>query len=359
MAIHFHTLKVKEVRHETPDCVSVAFDIPKTLQAEFLFTQGQNITLRKIINGEEVRRSYSVCTAPMDNELRVAIKQVNGGLFSTYANTELKKGDELEVLPPAGSFYTVLSPAQKKNYMAFAAGSGITPVISIIKTTLKTEPGSRFTLVYGNRSQGSIIFFEELEQLKNRYMNRFNLVQVLSREKTDIPLHFGRIDENKLTALSRTTDMEQVDEFFLCGPEEMIFCVKDFLTNRGVDAGKIHFELFSTTGSKKKNTANAGGETESGPQSHITIKLDGREFSFLLPMNSELTVLEAALKQGSDLPYACKGGMCCTCKARLLEGKVKMDVNYALDHEEVERGYILTCQSHPTTEKIVVDFDVK
>lgn len=359
MAIHFHTLKIKEVRRETPGCVSVAFDIPETLQKEFAFIQGQNITLKKMINGEELRRSYSVCTAPEENELRVAIKQVDGGLFSTFANSELKKGDELEVMAPTGNFYTELKPDQCKHYMAFAAGSGITPVISIIKTTLKREPGSRFTLVYGNRNRNNIIFFEELEQLKNRYMERFNLMQVLSREKTDIPLHFGRIDQQKLDDISHIVDYAKVDEFFLCGPEEMIFCIKDYLTVRGTDAKQIHFELFSSSASRQKQIAQTAGEKESGPQSHITIRLDGREFSFQLPMNSELSVLEAALQQGSDLPYACKGGMCCTCKARLLEGEVMMDVNYALEDEEVEQGYILTCQSHPTTEKIVVDFDVK
>lgn len=359
MAIHFHTLKVKDVRRETPQCVSVAFDIPETLKQEFVFVQGQNIVLRKTINGAEVRRSYSVCTSPVDKELRVAIKQVEDGLFSTWANTELKPGDELEVMPPSGNFYTELNPAQKKQYMAFAAGSGITPVISIIKTTLHTEPQSQFTLIYGNRNRGNIIFFEELEQLKNRYMERFNLVQVLSREKTDIPLHFGRINHDKMNELAGAINITAADEYFLCGPEEMIFCVRDFLTGKGVDARKIHFELFTSAGTQKKKTATAGDTENNGPQSEVTIKLDGREFSFMLPMNSELTVLEAALQQGSDLPYACKGGMCCTCKARLLEGEVDMDVNYALDHEEVERGYILTCQSHPKTEKIVVDFDVK
>lgn len=359
MAIHFHTLKVTDVRRETPGCVSVAFEIPETLQQEFSFIPGQNITLKKTINGEELRRSYSVCTAPEDKELRVAIKQVDGGLFSTFANTSLQKGDELEVMVPSGNFYTELNPAHQKHYMAFAAGSGITPVISIIKTTLRREPGSRFTLVYGNRNRGSIIFFEELEQLKNRYMNRFSLVQVLSREKTEIPLNFGRIDREKLDELAHIIDYKNVDEFFLCGPEEMIFCVKDYLVERQTDAKKIHFELFSTAASKQKQFAQTAGEQQAGAESHITIHLDGREFSFNLPMNSELSVLEAALQQGSDLPYACKGGMCCTCKARLLEGQVTMDVNYALEDEEVQQGYILTCQSHPKTDKIVVDFDIR
>lgn len=359
MAIHFHTIKVKDVRKETPGCVSVAFDIPETLQKEFAFIQGQNITLKKNINGEDLRRSYSLCTSPDEKEWRVAIKQVDGGLFSTFANNDLKKGDELEVMTPSGNFYTELNPQHQKHYMAFAAGSGITPVISIIKTTLLREPNSRFTLVYGNRNRSHIIFFEELEQLKNRYMERFSLVQVLSREKTDTPLHFGRIDGQKLEEIARFIDYSRVDEFFLCGPEEMIFCIKDFLTARDVDGKKIHFELFSTAASKQKLAGQTAGNEETGPQSQITIMLDGREFTFGLPMNSELTVLEAALQQGSDLPYACKGGMCCTCKARLLEGKVKMDVNYALEEEEVEQGYILTCQSHPLTEKIVVDFDIK
>ena len=359
MAVHFHKLKVKEVKTETPDCVSIAFVVPQDLQTQFLFEQGQNITIKKEIDGEEVRRSYSICSAPFENELRVAVKKVEGGKFSNYANTLLKAGDILDVLPPTGKFNTKLQITNHKQYLAFAAGSGITPVVSIIKTTLQTEPESQFTLVFGNRGRHSIIFFEELEALKNKYLNRFNLINILSREKTDAPISFGRIDPDKLSELNKLIDYKNTDEFFICGPEEMIFCVKDFLEQMNIDKKKIHFELFTTPGQNKSSVISSRSSVaNSGPKSKITVKLDGRSFDFDLGFNSE-NILDAALKQGADLPFACKGGVCCTCKAKLLEGEVEMDVNWGLEQEEVEQGYILTCQSHPKTEKVIVDFDIK
>ena len=358
MAVHFHLLKIKEVRKETPDCVSVLFDIPDDYRDDFIFEQGQNITIKKEIDGEEIRRSYSICSAPFENELRVAIKKVDAGKFSSFANLVLKAGDVLEVLPPTGKFNTKLKPENKKQYLAFAAGSGITPVISIIKTTLQTEPGSSFTLVFGNRGRQSIIFFEELEGLKNKYLSRFNFINILSREKTDTPINFGRINDDKLTELKRLIDYKTIDEFFICGPEEMIFCVKDFLENLDIDKKKIHFELFTTPGQKKLTDDRKQMTESTGPKSRITVKLDGRSFDFELGFDND-SILDAALKQGADLPFACKGGVCCTCKARLLEGQVEMDVNWGLEQEEVEQGFILTCQSHPTTEKVVVDFDIK
>ena len=359
MAVHFHKLKVKEVRNETPDCVSIAFDVPENLQSEFLFEQGQNITVKKEIDGEEIRRSYSICSAPFENELRVAVKKVEGGKFSGFANTILKAGDELDVLPPTGKFNCKLQTTNHKQYVAFVAGSGITPVISIIKTTLQTEAASSFTLVFGNRGRHSIIFFEELEGLKNKYLNRFNFINILSREKTDAPINSGRIDTQKLTGLNKLMNFKATDEFFICGPEEMIFCVKDYLEQMDIDKNKIHFELFTTPGQKKSSVLSRESSVKSsGPQSKIIVKLDGRSFDFTLGFDGE-NILDAALKQGADLPFACKGGVCCTCKAKLLEGEVEMDVNWGLEHEEVEQGYILTCQSHPTTEKIVVDFDIK
>jgi ring-1,2-phenylacetyl-CoA epoxidase subunit PaaE len=359
MAVHFHTLTVKEVRTETPDCVSIAFDVPQNLQPEFIFEQGQNITIKKEIDGEEIRRSYSICSAPFENELRVAVKKVDGGKFSNFANSTLKAGDVLDILPPTGRFNTKLQTTNHKQYLAFAAGSGITPVISIIKTTLQTEPASSFTLVFGNRGRHSIIFFEELEGLKNKYLNRFNFINILSREKTDAPINSGRIDLNKLTELNKLVDYKNTDEFFICGPEEMIFCVIEFLEASGIEQKKIHFELFTTPGQKQAAAGSRQLATGSnGPSSKITVKLDGRSFDFDLGFNAE-NILDAALKQGADLPFACKGGVCCTCKAKLLEGEVEMDVNWGLEHEEVEQGFILTCQSHPVTEKVVVDFDIK
>ncbi len=358
MAVHFHQLKVKAIKKETPDCVSIAFAVPASLQKEFEFAQGQNITIKKIIDGEEIRRSYSICTAPFENELKVAVKKVEGGKFSSFANDHLREGDELEVLPPTGKFNTPLKTENSKQYLAFAAGSGITPVISIIKTTLESEPQSSFTLVFGNRGRNTIIFFEELEGLKNKYISRFNFINILSRERTDAPINSGRINEAKLTELAKLIRYESIDEHFICGPEEMIFCVKDFLAQRNIDKKKIHFELFTTPGQKKR-AGDRKQVTESiGPKSKITVKLDGRSFDFDLGFDSDC-ILDAALKQGADLPFACKGGVCCTCKAKLIEGEVEMEVNWGLEEEEIAQGYILTCQSHPVTGKVVVDFDVK
>lgn len=359
MSIHFHKLKIKEVRKETPECVSVSFDIPAELQQQFQYKQGQSLTMRTIINGEEVRRTYSLCSTPLENRWKVAIKKVDGGLFSSFANDQLKQGDVLDVMEPVGKFYSELNPINKKNYLAFAAGSGITPVISIIKTTLQTELKSSFTLVYGNRSRSSIIFFEELEGLKNKFLDRFNLINILSRERTESPLNFGRIDIEKLNELSKLIDYSTIDETFICGPEEMIFCVKDYLIQKGVNEKNIHFELFTSSTPKRSKAQTEVSQTDVGPKSNITVKVDGRSFDFALSLNSDVTILDAALKQGADLPFACKGGMCCTCKAKLLEGQVEMDVHWGLEHEEIEQGYILTCQSHPKTEKIVIDFDIK
>ena len=330
MAIHFHKLKVKEVKRQTPDCVSVSFDIPKELQTDFSFTHGQNITLKKNIDGEELRRSYSICTAPFENELTVAVKKVDGGKFSTYANEQLQTGDVIDVLPPTGKFNTALDVANKKNYVAFAAGSGITPVISIIKTTLQTEPQSSFTLVFTNRSRASIIFFEELEGIKNKYLQRFNFINLLTRERTDADIFFGRIDTDKLNHLSKLIDYNKQDEFFICGPEEMIFCVKDFLQTKGIDKKKIHFELFTTPGARKQGGKEAKGQSAEKIKSTVQIKLDGRTVEFPMGFESS-SILDEALKQGADLPFACKGGVCCTCKAKLLEGKVEMDVHWGLD----------------------------
>ncbi|MCW3119466.1 MAG: paaK [Chitinophagaceae bacterium] len=355
MSIHFHKLKIREVKKETGDCVSIVFYVPDELKNVYSFSHGQNVTLRTSILGEEVRRSYSICAAPYENELRVAVKRAEKGLFSGFANSELKAGDEIEVLPPTGKFYTSLHGTQKKNYLALAAGSGITPVISIIKTTLNEEPLSRFTLVYSNRSRSSIIFLEELEALKNKYINRFILINILSREKTDAPVNSGRLNYNKLNELDKLVDYQTMDELFICGPEEMIFTIHDFLIARGIEKKKIHFELFNTV--KRKRTEDRSKKTEDDKyQSKVVIKLDGRTFDFDLKFDGDC-ILDAALKQGADLPYACKGGVCASCRAKLTEGEVDMEMNWALEPEEIEQGYILTCQSHPKTERVVIDFD--
>lgn len=350
-----------DLRKETPDCVSIAFEIPEALQKEFLFRHGQNITLRIHIEGDEVRRSYSICSSPLDNELRVAVKLAPFGRFSTWANSQLKKGDLVEVLSPTGKFYTELNPAHRKKYLAFAAGSGITPVISIIKTTLATEPGSHFTLVYGNRNRTNIIFKEQLEALKNRYIDRLAIHYILSRERTDAEINYGRINADKLNQLAeKLVNVQQADDIFICGPEEMIFSTKNWLLEKGIDNRKIHFELFTTPGQSSAIRQEQLGEKKQVEEktSKVTIKLDGVSFGFDLPFSGD-TILEAALKQGADLPFSCKGGVCSTCKAKLTEGKVDMEVHYALEQEEIDEGYILTCQSHPRTDAVVIDFDVK
>ena len=358
--IHFHPLRVKKVNRETEDCVSIELDVPAELEEKFRFRAGQSLTVRKLLNGEDVRRTYSICSAPQEGKLRVAVKKVAGGIFSTWANEELKAGETLDVMPPVGKFYTELDPAQKKNYVAFAAGSGITPVLALIKTTLLTETGSTFTLVYGNRNKNSIIFREELEALKDRFLSRFRIYHILSREQTDAPLNSGRIDTEKLELLSnRLIDLATSDEFFLCGPEEMIFCVQGYLAARGVPAEKIHFELFTVPGQKSSTVKTEEQDhSDAGPKATVQVKLDGVSFDFPLAFGGE-SILDAALKQGADLPYACKGGVCTTCKARLREGEVNMDVNWGLEPDEIAAGFILTCQAHPKTERVVVDFDEK
>ncbi len=354
----FHLLTIKDVRRETPECVSIAFDIPENLKDQFLFEAGQNITLKLKQDGEELRRSYSICSSPFDNELRVAVKQIPTGKFSGLANQKLKPGHQVEVLPPSGRFGTKADKTAAKNYLAFAAGSGITPVISIIKTVLGTEPGSSFTLVYGNRDRNNIIFREQLEGLKNKYMSRFAVHHVLSREKTDAPVNHGRIDKEKCEQLSKgLIDVTSIDHIFLCGPEEMIFAIKDWLLSKNVPANKIHFELFTVPGQKTAVSKNAA-ETSSGKKSKVTIRLDGVSLSLNLPFEGQ-SILDGALKQGADLPFACKGGVCATCKAKLVSGEVEMDTNYALEEEELQAGFILTCQSHPRTDEVVVDFDAK
>ncbi len=357
MAIHFHKLNIKDIRRETSDCVSISFDIPRELKADFLFKQGQNITIKSIINKEEIRRSYSICSSPLDKELRVAVKEVSDGAFSSFANHELKETDVLDVLPPTGTFFTEVNITNKKNYVFFAAGSGITPVISIIKTILLSEPGSNVTLVYGNKNVSSIIFKEELEALKDKHMQRIRIYYVLSRERTDAEINYGRIDAEKCKRLSALIDYNAADEFFICGPEEMIFTVKRFLESNKIESNKIHFELF-TTPVRKNISIDTDAKIKKAEGSDITIKSDGRSFNFNLDYESN-TILDAALAQGADLPFACKGGVCTTCKAKLVEGKVEMEVNYGLEPDEVIAGFILTCQSHPRSKKVVVDFDSK
>jgi len=357
MSTHFEKVPIKEVRRETEDCVSILLDIPENLKDKFTYLPGQHITLRAKINAEDIRRSYSLCSSPLHNEWRIAVKKVDGGIFSVFANHTLRPGDELELMPPLGHFILPHN-IDAKYYTCFAAGSGITPVLSIIKTGLIHQPKSQFTLIYGNRTKQSIIFKEELEALKNQYMNRFQLIYVLSREKTGAPLNEGRINIEKCEQIFNRVTSLQADEFFICGPEAMIFSIKDWLMVKGIAERKIHFELFNTVTTTPVKKQAQPVVAANDPVSHITINLDGSSLDFDLPFY-QASILDAALQQGIDLPYSCKSGVCTTCKAKLVAGKVDMDVNYGLEPEEVAKGFILTCQSHPRTEKVIVDFDVK
>lgn len=355
MSVQFHTLTVRELRRETPDTVSVSFDVPADKRQTFQFKQGQYLTLKTTIGGEEVRRSYSICTGVQENDLRVAVKKVDGGVFSTWANEHLKAGDTLEVMPPQGNFFTELNPANAKLYVAFAAGSGITPVMSILRSTLELEPQSRFVLFYGNRSFDYIIFREQLEDLKNRYPERLSVHHILSRESLGSDLFQGRITGDKCARYARVFfNPAEVDAFFLCGPEEMVFEVKDTLNQLGANPKSVHFELFNTSAGKAKPVAASNREVF---EASITVIQDGAEFDFKLPSDGS-TLLDAAMRAGADLPFSCKGGVCSTCKAKILEGKAEMRVNYGLEPDEVEAGYVLTCQAHPVSQRVVVSFDV-
>ncbi len=355
MAIHFHHLSIKDIRKETEECVSIAFELPSEIAKDFQFIPGQNITVRKSFDGEEIRRSYSICSSPFENELRVAVKKVRGGTFSTFANEQLKKGDVLDVLPPTGTFYTRIAAEQNKNYVFIAAGSGITPVISLIKTILATEKESNVTLLYGNKALASVIFKDQLEALKDKYLHRFDLHHVFSRETTESDFNSGRINDDKLKALSRLVNFNTVDNFFICGPEPLIYSAKKFLLKSGIDPDKIHFELF-TTPTKEHTKIYKTFEQREEDGSQIIMRIDGRSFQFKLDYNGK-SILDAGLDHGADLPFACKGGVCCTCKAKLIEGEVDMEANYGLEKSELKAGFILTCQSHPRTEKVVVDYD--
>lgn len=358
MARHFHKIKVKGIHKETPDCVTIEFDIPEELQTSFVYKQGQNITIKTHL--DDIRRTYSISSSPLENKLVVAVKRVPKGVFSNYALETLKEGDELEIMEPAGSFFSELNSTQKKNYLFFAAGSGITPIISIIKTILQIEPQSTISLVYGNRNISSIIFREELEGLKNLYMERLVLTHIISREPTDSPLNTGRIDEDKLKELEKIINYKKADEIFICGPEKMIFTIRDFLIAKGIEEKKIHFELFITQGMQVSGSGEPKPKPEkevvSEESSVVTILLDGRTYEVQVPYKNP-TILDAGLNEDINLPYSCKGGVCTTCRAKLLEGKVEMDCNYGLEDYEVEQGYILTCQSHPRTPVCRVDYD--
>ena len=353
---HFHKVKIKDIHRETDACVSIALDIPAELKDEFVYKQGQYITLRMNIDGQEVRRSYSACSSPIaDSEIRIAVKAVENGKVSTHLNNGIQIGEEIEVMKPMGNFFIEMPAAQQLNLVAFAAGSGITPILSILKTALAVNDTNTFTLFYGNKSTSDIIFRQELNDLVVKYENRLKVYHILSREKTADPLFEGRISPEKtLELLTTFKEIPGADAYFLCGPFDMTMGIKNSLMEFGVQKEKIHFELFTTV---EKETSDDEPAQDTGTQigTAVTIILDGEETELTITGNE--TILDAALDAGLDAPYACTGGSCCTCRAKVLEGSAKMDVNYALTDKEVEDGYILTCQSHPTSTKIIVDYD--
>ncbi|QOL51315.1 1,2-phenylacetyl-CoA epoxidase subunit PaaE [Massilia litorea] len=352
----FYPLTVAKVKHETRDAVAVTFAVPPELKSTFAYQQGQHLTLRAQISGEDVRRSYSICSAVQDEQLRVAIKKTPGGLFSNWANDSLQAGATLEVMPPMGHFNVPLDPDSERHYLAFAAGSGITPILSIIKTTLLAEPKSRFTLVYGNRASSSVIFRDELTDLKDIYMGRLKLVYVMSREQQDIELFNGRITGEKCSAFLRHwIDVQDIDVAFICGPEDMMHGVSKSLQDAGMAKEKIRIELFAASIPKHEHKPRPIVEG-ARHQTEVTVIMDGSAASFTMDKDKE-SILDAGLRAGIDMRYSCKGGVCSTCRCKVVEGNVEMDVNYALEDYEVARGFVLSCQAFPITDTVIVDFD--
>jgi ring-1,2-phenylacetyl-CoA epoxidase subunit PaaE len=349
----FNPLRVADVRRETADTVSVAFDVPPELAEAYAFDPGQHLTIRmpSAVGGDEIRRSYSISSGLDDGELRIAVKNVPGGVFGAYACQQLKAGDVLDVMTPIGRFTSRLQPAAERSYLGIAAGSGITPVISLVRSILTREPKSRITLLYGNRGPTSVIFREELEDLKDRYLDRLHVIHVFSREQQDIALLNGRISAALIRELDgKLLDVASYDEVFICGPEPMTLEAREVLTELGADPLHVHLELF---GSVTPTAPRVHHET--GERRRLTFIYNGVKTE--VEGHPDDTVLEAGELAGLDLPYSCRGGVCSTCRARLLEGDVAMDRNYALEPWETEAGFVLTCQSHPTTDRIVVDYD--
>ena len=354
----FYNLRIEDIYKETEDTSVITFAIPEELQEEFKFRQGQHLTLKADIGGEDIRRSYSLCSSPLDKQWQVAVKQIPGGKFSTYVNEELKSGDRIEVMTPSGVFGVECSPNISKNYLFFAAGSGITPVLSMIKAHLAAESNSTCKLFYVNKTAKSIIFKEELEQLRNTYFGRLEIYYFLTKERRDIELFNGRFDDDKMQVLTKTfIDIPDTSEVFLCGPEQMVKYVSDYLIDAGLPKELVHFELFVTGLSEEdiKRAERLAQQNVEGTE--VTIVDGGKEFLFTMTKEYD-NILDAALGAGADLPFACKGGVCSTCKCEVIDGSVEMKINYALDDKEVSQNLVLSCQAVPTSDKVVVDFDV-
>ncbi|HKK88078.1 MAG TPA: 1,2-phenylacetyl-CoA epoxidase subunit PaaE [Saprospiraceae bacterium] len=354
----FHQIPVREIRRETDDTVSIALNVPDAIKEEFTYLPGQYLTIKADINGEEVRRSYSLCSSPHEGEWRVAVKKVEQGRFSTYANEALKEGDVLEVMPPMGNFVVKTDEGHQKTYAAFAAGSGITPVMSIMKSVLMEEPESNFLLFYGNRNTNSIIFKEQIQQLKDQYMERLSVYNVLSREKQNGELFYGRITPDKCDLFTKQLiDLQEVDEFYFCGPGDMVQNLQDHFIACGANRDQTHAELFTAPDDVQKPPVTVkASEDENSEECQVSVVLDNHKYAFELEYDTN-NILDAAIEQGVDLPYSCKGGVCSTCRAKVTKGEVQMMVNYALEPEEVEEGYVLTCQSYPKSASVEIDFD--
>ncbi|MFN2450846.1 MAG: 1,2-phenylacetyl-CoA epoxidase subunit PaaE [Candidatus Dormibacteria bacterium] len=350
----FHELVVSRVDRLTDDAVAITFAVPPELREDYRFTQGQHVSLRHTVAGDEARRNYSISSPAGSGRLQVAVKLLPGGVFSSFAHSRLRAGDRLEVMTPTGRFSTPLDASARRRYVAIAAGSGITPILSIMATTLEVEQRSEFTLVYGNRTTQTIMFLEELEDLKNRYPDRVCLYHVLSRERLDVDLFSGRIEAGRLEQfLDTLIPPAGVDAWFLCGPASMVTGGREVLKARGVDPARIHTELFHAEG--REEAVRPRAPTDAGSAT-VTVVLDGRASTFSLAGDAE-PILDATLRIRADAPYACKGGVCGTCRARLVEGTVEMEQNYALEEVEVEAGYVLACQSHPTSARVTLDYD--
>jgi ring-1,2-phenylacetyl-CoA epoxidase subunit PaaE len=350
----FHRLQIDEVKRETIDAISLTFAIPEDLRRDYAFAPGQYLTLRRFVEGEDVRRSYSICSGLDDNEMRIAIKRVDGGQFSTWATDALKAGDEIDVMTPTGRFGIVPSPQEARVHVGFAAGSGITPILSIIRSVLTREPQSRFFLFYGNRWTHDMLFRDALADLKDRFLERFSMFHVLSQEEQDVAVMNGRLDADKVALLvNRLVPPSSIDHAFICGPVGMSETIEAFLKAGGVPSERIHVERFVSdlNGAPRPKPVVA----QEASRMRATLIVDGKRRE--VPVAGGEAVLDAALRAGIDLPYACKGGMCCSCRAKLVEGKAEMAVNYSLEPWEIDAGFILTCQAHPLTERVTIDYD--
>ena len=363
MATMFDQATVRTIVRDTENSVIVTLEVPAHLQEKYRYKQGQNITFIRDFNGEESRRSYSICSSVSDAQLRVGIKKVAGGTFSTWANEKLSVGDTVNVLPPTGHFFVELDATHKKHYVGVAAGSGITPVLSILKTSLETEANSSFTLIYGNKSTDTIMFLEEIEGLKNKYPERLTIFNVLSQETQHSELLNERISGEKISRFLETLiPPDQISDVFLCGPYAMVTSTTDAFVNAGIDSKRIHTELFGTpddlAAMAKSNVQASLSEEERAHFSKMTVVIDGKGTKLDLARGGD-SVLDATLKVRKDLPFACKGGVCATCKAKIIKGQVEMDLNYALSDEELAQGFILTCQAHPVSDEVIISFDEK